>query len=215
MLMLLLLHVQVMCYCCVTVSLPLVLVTSYSSWTCPFSQITLAVCFAGWAHVLHGVYKPWGTSSPTYAIQHLSLLVTTLVFLMGLLFKVLVPLPNTHHRHRFARSHQHYRHHRHRCRNRVWQVDGVSLESPEYRSLSYVLLFLCLLFGVTWLFFMGYGVVETLRKKRLARQEKRNSAVSAATTSTVAQAANASQVLSESDSETATKVQRCLWVFFN
>ena len=94
-------------------------------------------------------------------------------------------------------------------------MDGVSLESPEYRSLSYVLLLLCLLFGVTWLFFMGYGVVETLRKKRLARQEKRDTAVSASTTSTVAQAANASQFPAESDSESATKVQRCLWVFFN
>jgi hypothetical protein len=42
-----------------------------------------------WAHVLHAVYyKPWGVGSRTYLVQHGSLLVTTLVFLMGLLFEV-------------------------------------------------------------------------------------------------------------------------------
>ena len=44
--------------------------------------------FSGWAHVLHATYKPWGTASRTYYLQHLSLFTTTFVFVMGLLFKV-------------------------------------------------------------------------------------------------------------------------------
>ena len=51
-------------------------------------QITLAVVFSGWAHVLHAVFKPWGRDSLTYKVQHLSLFTTTFVFIMGLLFKV-------------------------------------------------------------------------------------------------------------------------------
>jgi hypothetical protein len=51
-------------------------------------QVTLAVMVCGWAHVLHGVFQPWGAGSITYFVQHLSLFVTTFVFLMGLLFKV-------------------------------------------------------------------------------------------------------------------------------
>ena len=51
-------------------------------------QITLAVVFSGWAHVLHAVFKPWGRDSLTYKVQHLSLFTTTFVFVMGLLFKV-------------------------------------------------------------------------------------------------------------------------------
>ena len=51
-------------------------------------QVTLAIVICSIAHVLHGVYKPWYAGSPTYRIQHLSLLVTTFVFIMGLLFKV-------------------------------------------------------------------------------------------------------------------------------
>ena len=51
-------------------------------------QITLAVIVCSWAHVIHGVYKPWGSSSVLYGLQHMSLLVTSFVFLMGLLFKV-------------------------------------------------------------------------------------------------------------------------------
>ena len=51
-------------------------------------QVTLAVLVCSWAHVLHGVYKPWGTGSAMYNLQHGSLLVTAFVFLMGLLFKV-------------------------------------------------------------------------------------------------------------------------------
>ncbi len=43
---------------------------------------------SGWSHVIHGVYKPWGTDSLTYHLQHVSLFVTTFVFVMGLLFKV-------------------------------------------------------------------------------------------------------------------------------
>ncbi len=43
---------------------------------------------SGWAHVLHAMYKPWGKGSVMYALQHGSLLVTSFVFLMGLLFKV-------------------------------------------------------------------------------------------------------------------------------
>ncbi len=54
-------------------------------------QVTLAVMVCGWAHVLHGVYQPWGAGSPTYFVQHLSLFLTTFVFLMGLLFKVRLP----------------------------------------------------------------------------------------------------------------------------
>ena len=48
----------------------------------------MAVLVSGWAHVLHAVYKPWGSGSVMYALQHGSLFVTTFVFLMGLLFKV-------------------------------------------------------------------------------------------------------------------------------
>jgi hypothetical protein len=51
-------------------------------------QVTLAVLVSGWAHVLHAVYKPWGSNSRTYLLQHGSLFVTSFVFLMGLLFKV-------------------------------------------------------------------------------------------------------------------------------
>ena len=50
-------------------------------------QVTLAVMISGWAHVLHAVFKPWGTASITYKLQHLSLFTTTFVFLLGLLFK--------------------------------------------------------------------------------------------------------------------------------
>ncbi len=46
--------------------------------------MTLAVLVCGWAHVLHAVYKPWGTGTAMYALQHGSLGLTTL----GLLFKV-------------------------------------------------------------------------------------------------------------------------------
>ena len=51
-------------------------------------QVTLAVMISGWSHVLHAIYKPWGSGSPTYKIQHLSLFTTTFVFVMGLLLKV-------------------------------------------------------------------------------------------------------------------------------
>ena len=51
-------------------------------------QVTLAVLVCGWAHVLHAVYKPWGTGTAMYALQHASLGLTSFVFLMGLLFKV-------------------------------------------------------------------------------------------------------------------------------
>ena len=51
-------------------------------------QVTLAVLISGWAHVLHAIHKPWGVRDPMYILQHFSLLVTTFVFLMGLLFKV-------------------------------------------------------------------------------------------------------------------------------
>jgi hypothetical protein len=51
-------------------------------------QVTLAVLVSGWAHVLHAVYKPWGTGSVLYGLQHGALFVTSFVFLMGLLFKV-------------------------------------------------------------------------------------------------------------------------------
>ena len=51
-------------------------------------QVTLAVMISGWSHVLHAMFKPWGTASPTYKIQHLSLFTTTFIFLMGLLLKV-------------------------------------------------------------------------------------------------------------------------------
>ena len=51
-------------------------------------QVTCAVCVCSWAHVLHGVFKPWGGGSLLYGLQHGSLFVTSFVFLMGLLFKV-------------------------------------------------------------------------------------------------------------------------------
>jgi hypothetical protein len=51
-------------------------------------QVTLAVLVSGWAHVLHAMYKPWGTGRALYSLQHGALFVTSFVFLMGLLFKV-------------------------------------------------------------------------------------------------------------------------------
>ncbi len=54
-------------------------------------QVTLAVLVCGWAHVLHAVYKPWGTGTDMYMLQHGSLGLTSFVFLMGLLFKVRPP----------------------------------------------------------------------------------------------------------------------------
>ena len=51
-------------------------------------QITMAVMISGWSHVMHAIYKPWGTASRTYLVQHLSLFTTTFLFTMGLLFKV-------------------------------------------------------------------------------------------------------------------------------
>jgi hypothetical protein len=56
-------------------------------WGCAM-QVTLAVLVCGWAHVLHAVYKPWGTGTTMYLLQHGSLGLTSFVFLMGLLFKV-------------------------------------------------------------------------------------------------------------------------------
>ena len=38
--------------------------------------------------MVHAVYRPWGSASVTYWVQHVSLLTTTFVFVMGLLFKV-------------------------------------------------------------------------------------------------------------------------------
>ena len=51
-------------------------------------QVTMAVMISGWSHVVHAIYKPWGVTSRTYRVQHLSLFTTTFVFVMGLLFKV-------------------------------------------------------------------------------------------------------------------------------
>jgi hypothetical protein len=51
-------------------------------------QVTLAVLVCGWAHVLHAVYKPWGSGTAMYSLQHGSLGLTSFIFLMGLLFKV-------------------------------------------------------------------------------------------------------------------------------
>lgn len=51
-------------------------------------QVTVAIVVCGVAHVLHATYKPWGQGTHTYYVQHLSLFVTTFIFLMGLLFKV-------------------------------------------------------------------------------------------------------------------------------
>jgi hypothetical protein len=53
-----------------------------------FVQVTLAVLVCGWAHVLHAVYKPWGSGTAMYTLQHGSLGLTSFIFLMGLLFKV-------------------------------------------------------------------------------------------------------------------------------
>jgi hypothetical protein len=93
-------------------------------------QVTLAVLFSGWAHVLHAMYKPWRMSSKTlenrtYMVQHASLLVTSFVFLMGLLFK----------------------------------VEGVSSKSPTYESLSVVMLLLCITFVAWWFYEMFSQVV--------------------------------------------------------
>lgn len=51
-------------------------------------QVTLAVMICGWAHILHGLYQPWGAGSQTYYVQHFALFTTTFIFVMGLLFKV-------------------------------------------------------------------------------------------------------------------------------
>jgi hypothetical protein len=93
-------------------------------------QVTLAVLFSGWAHVLHAMYKPWRVEStpetyPTYMVQHASLLVTSFVFLMGLLFK----------------------------------VEGVKSSSPVYDALSVIMLLLCIGFIVWWLYEMFSRVV--------------------------------------------------------
>ena len=64
------------------------IISSFSIWLRCRTQITLAVMISGWAHVLHALYKPWGTATRTYKLQHLSLFTTTFIFLMGLLFKV-------------------------------------------------------------------------------------------------------------------------------
>jgi hypothetical protein len=50
-------------------------------------QVTLATLISFWAHSLHALYAPWTYGSSTYLLQHLSLLATSFVFLMGLLFK--------------------------------------------------------------------------------------------------------------------------------
>ena len=64
------------------------IISSFSIWLRCRTQITLAVMISGWAHVLHALYKPWGTATRTYKLQHLSLFTTTFIFVMGLLFKV-------------------------------------------------------------------------------------------------------------------------------
>jgi hypothetical protein len=92
-------------------------------------QVTLAVLFSGWAHVLHAVYKPWRVSAKasenvTYLVQHGSLFVTSCVFLMGLLFK----------------------------------VEGVLSTSPVYEALSVVMLLLCIGFVAWWSYEMFSGV---------------------------------------------------------
>jgi hypothetical protein len=102
-------------------------------------QVTLAVLFSGWAHVLHAVYKPWvipGSTAVrhTYMVQHGSLLVTSFVFLMGLLFK----------------------------------VEGVSSKSPVYDALSVVMLLLCVGFMVWWLTAMFAQVCVTVVRRRVA-----------------------------------------------
>jgi hypothetical protein len=50
-------------------------------------QVTLAVLVSCWAHVLHAVYTPFGAGTLEYNLQHLSLFVTTFLFLVALLFK--------------------------------------------------------------------------------------------------------------------------------
>jgi hypothetical protein len=50
-------------------------------------QVFAAVFVCALAHVLHAAFEPWGVWSQTYTLQHLSLLSTTFVFVMGLLFK--------------------------------------------------------------------------------------------------------------------------------
>ncbi len=68
------------------------------------AQVAFAVLVSAWAHVLHAVYKPWTVSAAAaatkdaegvalpvsrgvmYHLQHASLLVTTFVFLTGLMY---------------------------------------------------------------------------------------------------------------------------------
>jgi hypothetical protein len=108
-------------------------------------QVTLAVLFSGWAHVLHAVYKPWlvranvATGTPelrtTYMVQHGSLFVTSFVFLMGLLFK----------------------------------VEGVSSKSPTYEVLTVIMLLVCVLFVAWWSWEMFSGVCRKCGQKRLTK----------------------------------------------
>jgi hypothetical protein len=103
-------------------------------------QVTLAVLFSGWAHVLHAMYKPWRLSAKasenaTYMVQHASLFVTSFVFLMGLLFK----------------------------------VEGVSGSSPTYEALSVIMLLLCIAFVAWWCYEMFSQVFAKAYRRVLQR----------------------------------------------
>jgi hypothetical protein len=56
----------------------------------------------------------------------------------------------------------------------LFKVQGVDQSSPSYLGLSITMLTLCIGFAVWWVAEMSYGVVTTLRQRRLARAKTRS-----------------------------------------
>jgi hypothetical protein len=109
-----------------------------------------------------------------YYVQHLSLIVTSFVFTMGLLFKVRVPsrlpvpapcLPAKVHVLRPPRTTPNTPSHPLPCD----QVKGVSQSEGVFAALAAIMLLACLAFGVTWVGCMVLGVMETMRRRRIVR----------------------------------------------
>ena len=152
-------------------------------------QVTLAVLTCGWAHVLHGVYKPWGAGTVMYSLQHGSLFVTTFVFLMGLLFKVsataALESPTQAQGSNVAcgcgvkpvllysstPGIMLWRRARSRPVFCLWlsQVNGVSTSSPSYAFLTVVMLLLCGAFLVAWVAVVVWQFVHTALNLRRGR----------------------------------------------
>ena len=58
----------------------------------------------------------------------------------------------------------------------LFKVGGVSQDIGSYRALSVLMLLLCVVFGVTWVFEMTRGVLATVRRRRLSTKARRASA---------------------------------------